>query len=66
MVAVTDWPGEDGLPADVVKGGIPISDPSESSLYRRRQIGCSSSRKDKNPLSALKRVEPQSGSFALL
>jgi arylformamidase len=25
MLAVTDWPGEYGLPAEVLKGGIPIS-----------------------------------------
>jgi arylformamidase len=25
MLAITDWPGEYGLPADVLKGGVPIS-----------------------------------------
>jgi arylformamidase len=25
MLAITDWPGEYGLPADVIKGGVPIS-----------------------------------------
>ena len=25
MLAVTDWPGEYGLPADIIKGGVPIS-----------------------------------------
>ena len=25
MLALTDWPGEYGLPSDVIKGGIPIS-----------------------------------------
>ena len=25
MLALTDWPGEYGLPADLIKGGIPIS-----------------------------------------
>lgn len=25
MLAITDWPGEYGLPADIIKGGVPIS-----------------------------------------